>query len=201
MISLAVLSLVLISCRVYEVDPGHLVRSPQPKKDQLQQAFNKYGIRTVINLRGANPGAKWYDDEKEVTAQNAVTLVDIPMSASRLPHRRDLLKLLDTYRNSPKPILIHCLRGIDRTGEAAALYELIYMKKTKEEALKMLSLEFGYMGELFPAKKYFIKDVWVDEDWAYREYDPCSGKYKHYDVNDPVCHGGEPAKLTEADDT
>lgn len=180
--------LVLLSaCRFYEVDKGRVYRSPQPSGPQLEEWIPKYGLKTIVNLRGENPGTKWWDTENEIAKKYGVELVNIPMSAGRLPHRKDLIKLLDTFRNAPMPMLIHCQAGVDRTGEASALYEMIYMNYSKEEALKMLSLSFGHVEKFKPAKIYFIKNVWVDENWARTSYDPCKADYQYYDKNNPEC--------------
>jgi hypothetical protein len=109
------------------------------------------------------------------------------MSAERLPHRKDLIRLLDAFKNSPRPILLHCQAGVDRTGEASAIYEMLYMGKSKKEALEMLSLKFGYLESNEPAKIYFIRDVWQGETWAREQYFPCSGQYHFYDIKSSEC--------------
>lgn len=184
--SIALIALVLPACKYYEVDTAKVFRSAQPSADNIKEAANA-GIKTVINLRGPNPGHTWYDAEKEATTKAGILQIDIPMSADRLPHRRDLIKLLDAFKTVPRPMLIHCMAGVDRTGEASAIYQMLYMGKSREEALKMLSSEFMHYEVNKPAKIYFIRDVWQGEEWARNEYDPCSGKYKHYDTSHSEC--------------
>jgi hypothetical protein len=46
------------------------------------------------------------------------------LSSKRLPTRKMLLTLLDTYDRAPRPILVKCSGGQDRTSFAAALYIL-----------------------------------------------------------------------------
>lgn len=180
--------LLLISCRFYEVDPGRLYRSSQPSGAELEQYVNEAGIKTIINLRGENTGATWYDAEASVATKYNVNLVNIGMSAGRLPHRDDLIKLLDTFETAQRPMLIHCRAGVDRTGEASAIYEMLYMGKPKKEALAMLSPAFAHFEALMPAKLYFIRDLWVDEAWARDVYDPCVQNYKFYDKNNRHCN-------------
>lgn len=168
----------------HEVDPGNFYRSAQLYPWEIEEYVAEHGIKTVINLRGARPGSNWYDRETAVLEKLGAQQIDISMSASRIPHRADLLRLLEAYENAPRPILIHCRVGADRTGEAAALYQMLYMGKTKEEALKMLSFKYGHMEFVFPAKRYFIKEVWQGLDWAYNDYDPCTGEYDHYSPED-----------------
>jgi|JI10StandDraft_1071094.scaffolds.fasta_scaffold44145_4 protein tyrosine phosphatase (PTP) superfamily phosphohydrolase (DUF442 family) len=181
------LPLLLISCRFYEVDPGRLYRAPQPSEQDLEKYINENGIKTVVNLRGDGTGNTWYDNEERVLKKYNVKLVNIGMSAKRLPHKNDLIKLLDTFETAQRPILIHCRAGVDRTGEAAAIYEMLYMNKSKEEALDMLSPKFGHFEQFMPAKLYFIRELWQGEDWARDIYDPCTQDFKFYDKNDSNC--------------
>lgn len=172
----------------YEIEAGQFYRSAQLASSGFEKYVKKYGIRTVINLRGPNPTEDWYRNEVEVLRRLNVNLISIPMSASRLPHQKDLLVLLDAFQNAPRPFLVHCQAGADRTGEAAALYQMLYMGKSKTEAMRMLSIQYGHIANLKPAKDYFIKEVWQGVDWAFQTYNPCLGQYRYYDVKDPACH-------------
>lgn len=185
------------------VDAENVYRSPQLDGKQLQQLIDEKGIKTIINLRGDNPDEKWFQEEKNVADKNGLTLVNISMSARSIPHRSRLLKLLDALRDAPKPILIHCKAGVDRTGEASALYQMIYLQYSKKEALKMLSTEWGHIEKKFPAKKYFIREVWKDEEWAREHYYPCKANYKFYDKNNSECSTGKQSveNLSQAEDT
>lgn len=185
--------ILLAGCKYAEVDPGKLFRSPQLDAKQLNESIHKFGIKTIINLRGPNPGKDWYDQERQVAEAHGVKMIDIPMSAGRLPHKHDLIKLLDAYRTAARPILIHCMAGVDRTGEAAAIYMMLYMGATREESLEMLSEKFGYIESMKPAKKYFIEHLWQGEEWARKEYEPCNGQYPYYDAaNECQGHSSTP---------
>lgn len=109
------------------------------------------------------------------------------MKASRLPHREDVLKLIELYENAPRPILIHCQGGADRTGEAAAMYKIDFMNASKKEALKMQTIKYFHLKKRFPAKRYFNKDVYQGKEWAKENYRPCTQDYKYYDKNVPEC--------------
>ena len=194
------IALTLPACRYYEVEKDQVYRSPQPTAENIDSAAAA-GIKTVINLRGFNPNSPWYREEKAATQAHGMLQIDIGMSADRLPHREDLIELLDALATAPRPLLIHCMAGVDRTGEASAIYQMLYMGKTKEQALEMLSGKFGHFEGIKPAKIYFIRDLWQGEKWAREEYDPCSGEYKFYDTNAPECHGGKSLPETGSGDT
>lgn len=102
---------------------------------------------------------------------------NINMSSRRLPHKKDLVRLLNIYKHAPRPILVHCKGGADRTGEAAALWVLDQQKKRKKDALKQLSIWYWHIRFKFPSKRFFIK-LWKGRQWALHHYDPT--KYKKY---------------------
>ena len=165
---------------LHEVDPGRFYRSAQLTGAQLQHAIDAHGIRTVINLRGPDRDDRWYREERRIARENGVAHVDVLLRSRRLPHRDDLITLLDAYRDAKRPILVHCYSGADRSGQASAIYQMEYMGRSKSEALKMLSARFFHFTWLKPAMRYFI-ELYEGEAWARAEYDPCHPDYLHYD--------------------
>lgn len=171
----------------HEIDRGRFYRSAQLNQKEFNLYIQKYGIRTIISLRAAEPDEAWYKEELAVSKKNQVQHFDIPMLAEEIPHRDNLIKLLDLYKSAPRPILIHCQGGADRSGEAAAIYQMLYNHKSREEALEMLTVKYHHVEMFKPAKRYFISRLWQGEDWAYQDYNPCSGKYKYYNPKNPHC--------------
>jgi len=165
----------------HAVDEGVLYRSAQPTGGDLEMIVQKYGIKSVINLRGANAGQNWYDNELIVSEQYGLKRVDISMSAGSLPNKPDLVSLLDAFRDLPRPMLVHCKAGADRTGEAAAIFALDRMNLPKREASRQLHPYFGHIPDLCPAKTYFFNEVYQGETWARESYDPCHADYLYYD--------------------
>jgi tyrosine-protein phosphatase SIW14 len=55
----------------------------------------------------------------------------------------EIVEALKILKNSPKPILIHCNIGGDRTGTVIAMYRIIYQNWTKEKAIQEMK-EGGY---------------------------------------------------------
>lgn len=170
----------------YEVHEGNLYRSAQLSKRQFKRYIKKWKIKTIINLRGQSE-KKWYRKELEAAKEMGVEHFDIKMSAKRLPHREDLLRLIELYETAPRPILIHCQGGADRTGEASAMYKLDFMDASKKEAMKMQTIKYFHLKKRYPAKRYFIGEIYQGKEWAKDNYYPCDGKYQHYDVNNPHC--------------
>ncbi|WP_195180298.1 tyrosine-protein phosphatase [Mesorhizobium sp. INR15] len=135
---------VQLTHNVHVVEPGALYRSAQLSPTMLDEMIQAHHIRTVINLRGAAPGEAWYDQEAAAVHDAGVTLVSLPMSANREPDGALLADLIQTLRTAPRPILVHCKSGSDRTGLAAALFELLNEGKTAAEADNQLSFRYGH---------------------------------------------------------
>src|SRR3972149_7480835 len=105
----------------YEVEKNSFYRSKQLSEDRLDFYIKKYGIKTLINLRGNNQ-KKWWFKEKKVAEKNGVAFFSIAMSAVRMTKKEHLIELLKIYDTAPRPMLVHCIGGADRTGEASALW-------------------------------------------------------------------------------
>jgi protein tyrosine phosphatase (PTP) superfamily phosphohydrolase (DUF442 family) len=151
------------------VEKGKLYRSAQLSPQALKAYIKKYGIKTIINLRGEHPKEKWWRQEKSVADRYHVTLVNIPTSAVSMISKESVDKILQIFDTAPRPILVHCMAGIDRTGEVSALWVLDQQKKSKSEARKQLSMWHGHI--LYPKKDKFIES-WRGRAWFYKEYDP-----------------------------
>jgi protein tyrosine phosphatase (PTP) superfamily phosphohydrolase (DUF442 family) len=126
------------------VDPGRVIRSAQPTT-QLPQWIRAHQLRSILNLRGGSPADAWYDAEVKTARAAHVAFYDLPLSATRRPSRRDLLRLIDTINACPYPLLIHCKSGADRTGLATAVYLMIQRGESPERALRAFSLEHGHI--------------------------------------------------------
>ena len=133
-----------VTGNIHEVEPGRVYRSGQLWPSQLSSLLQEKGIRTVINLRGENPGRSWYDDEIHVTEAAGVRHVSLPMSANVEPSPELLARLIDTLGSAQQPMLIHCEAGADRSGLASALYQLINKGQSPAEADRQLSFRYGH---------------------------------------------------------
>ncbi len=171
----------------HEIEKGKFYRSAQLSAGDLEEYVKQYGIRTVINLRGENPGEEWFQNEQAVAQRLGLEFVNIAMLPNKIPSRQNLNTLLMAFATLPRPLLAHCQAGADRTGEASALYQMLYMNKSKKQALKMLTPHYGHFSFVLPAKRYFIEKLWQGVEWAQSQYEPCSGIYKYYDINSSEC--------------
>ena len=101
-----------------------------------------------------------------------VDYIHVPLSAVTMITAEQLEDLYEVFDRARKPLLIHCRRGVDRTGMVTALY-LLEKGYSKREALEMFSfIKYGYMEWLFPSPKRFI-EIYQNRFWALNEYNPC----------------------------
>lgn len=129
---------------VHAVIPGELYRSAQLSEPQIEALRAKYGIKSIINLRGENKGTQWYDDELEASRHLGINHMDFRMKSSHVLDYQNAQALVEMMRDAPKPLLVHCAAGADRTGLASALY-LAEIKKDEKSAESQLSLRYGHM--------------------------------------------------------
>ncbi|HSM95360.1 MAG TPA: hypothetical protein VLT91_04900 [Rhizomicrobium sp.] len=102
--------------------PGEAARSAQAYAGFLGPFLSAHGIRSVINLRGANETHLWWRYEKRVTAARGIAHFDAMLNSRRLPTGQMLLDLLAAFDAAPKPLLLKCSGGQDRSSFAGALY-------------------------------------------------------------------------------
>jgi protein tyrosine/serine phosphatase len=134
---------------IHTVEPGALYRSAQLGESALTDVIDDYHIRSVINLRGADPQASWYRSEIAVSRARGVLHYDLPLSANNLVDPGTLAKIAALLRQAPKPVLIHCQSGADRSGLVAAIYEYAIAARSPAEAATQLSLRYGHVPYLW----------------------------------------------------
>jgi protein tyrosine/serine phosphatase len=124
------------------VVPGRLYRCNHPTPVRLAAATRRFGLRTVINLRGRRACGSDALSRHEAT-RLGLQHIDAPFESRGAPHRERVLALAEIYRRMEEPALIHCKSGADRTGLAAAIF-LLVNNCMGAEALAQLSCRFGH---------------------------------------------------------
>jgi protein tyrosine/serine phosphatase len=146
---------------LHAVSDGVLYRSAQLSKQQFADAIHEYQLKSILNLRGAHPGESWYDDEIAASQQAGIEHYDYPMSAKRRLARDQIEPILEIVRNAPKPLLIHCRSGADRSGLVAALFRLAVEHASPEEADRQLSLRYGHFPYLTSKTGAMDESFWA----------------------------------------
>ncbi|NTJ42886.1 dual specificity protein phosphatase family protein [Agrobacterium larrymoorei] len=128
----------------HEVLPGELYRSGQPSGEDIARYAQEKGIKTIVNLRNEKREA-WYDEENEAATESGVQLIDFPLSSAKEVSLEEAQRLVQLMKDAPKPILIHCEHGANRTGLASALYMGAVAKKSEAAAEFQLSPYYGHI--------------------------------------------------------
>lgn len=135
-----------LSGNFHVVSPDKVYRAAQMDGQALARWKRVHGIASVLNLRGENDGADWYEAERAVSDRLGIAHIDFRMSASRELTDPEVRALLEIMRDAPKPMLIHCMAGADRTGIASALYVAGIEGRGEAAAETQLSLTYGHIA-------------------------------------------------------
>ncbi|WP_284758744.1 dual specificity protein phosphatase family protein [Agrobacterium sp. fls2-241-TYG-188a] len=154
--------LLLVSGNFHEVIPGQVYRSSQLSDSQLAQYVKANGIKTIINLRGENERSSWYRHETQTAEKLGVQHIDFGMSARKQLAMARMTQLAQIMRDAPKPILIHCKSGADRTGLASAIYVSRVAGLDEETAERQLSIRYGHLGIPYLSSAYAMDRSWEE---------------------------------------
>jgi protein tyrosine phosphatase (PTP) superfamily phosphohydrolase (DUF442 family) len=130
------------------VGTGRIYRSAQLDRESLLRVIQERGIKSIMNLRGPGP-EDWYNAETNATQRLGLKHIDFTLSAGEELTDVQMDELMAQIENAPKPMLIHCKNGSDRTGLAGALYLYKVEGQTAETAGRELSISHGHFPYLF----------------------------------------------------
>lgn len=181
----------------HSIVPGRVYRSSQPSPADLERASREYGVRTVVNLRGSNAAFPWFREEARATHRLGMAQEDLCFSSYRLPAPHEVRHLLEVFDRAAPPLLIHCRRGADRTGLAAAVYVLAQTEAGLAEAHRQLSWRYGHlsMGHTRHLRTFLeLYEEWLRSEG--RDHSPV--EFRRW-VADGYCPGGCRAVLEPLD--
>ncbi len=119
----------------HQVDTG-IYRSGQPDSDEFQELEGR-GIKSVLNLR------RHHRDEEKLQ-KTGLVLYELPLNAGSLSES-ELRTALLIIKHAPKPLLIHCLHGSDRTGAVVAAYRITEQGWSVDQAVdELMEEKYGH---------------------------------------------------------
>ena len=127
---------------------SEIFRSGQPETEELIALAESHKLRSILNLR------KFHSDRRKVAAANAqlpvpLKLYEIPLNTGSI-NEAHLLRILTVIRDAPKPLLIHCWHGSDRTGCAVAAYRIVFENWSVENAIaELMKPEYGHHKTIY----------------------------------------------------
>jgi protein tyrosine/serine phosphatase len=148
--------------------PGGLFRCSNPSPGQIRRYQKKYGIKTIINLRGEDTTLR-YALEEQACEDLGVRLVNFKGIWSRsAPNPVAIKEMREIFNRIEYPALLHCKSGADRAGFASALYRLFRLGEPVSEAMRELDWRYGHIR----ASKTGVLDAFFDEYLAYNAKQP-----------------------------
>jgi len=125
---------------LYKVD-DNLFRSEQPTKIGMKE-LQELGVKTILNVRNLR------NDICEAKS------TDLILRRKRINtwtiNYDEVVSALKIIQESPKPVLIHCKHGSDRTGCIVAAYRVSFQNWTKEDAIsEFKSGGYGFHEDAF----------------------------------------------------
>jgi protein tyrosine phosphatase (PTP) superfamily phosphohydrolase (DUF442 family) len=194
----------LLRGNFHVVTAGEIYRSAQPSVGDLDALARDYGIRTVLNLRGANPSEAWYRDEVAASRALGLRHYDVALRAYQLPRIGDLLKLVEVLQSAPRPLLLHCELGADRSGLASALAVILDEDASLDEARGQFSWRYLVYSKASVGRRVFdLYQGWLRSTglthsrerllyWIRSVYQDSDGnvRFNINDINDQVWHPG-----------
>ena len=104
------------------VVPGEAARAMQAWAGGVKPFLGRRGIRAIINLRGRNDDLSWWKKETADARALGIAHLDAMLDSRKLPTREMLVILIESFDRAPRPFLLKCSGGQDRTSFAAAIY-------------------------------------------------------------------------------
>jgi len=141
-----------------------LICGDQPDRQQLRRLHELHGVRTVVNLRGAEPGEAWFEEERRAVEAIGARWVHIDTTSRAAPPPEDLARFFDVVEDPESwPVYVHCQMGMHRTGLMCAVYRRQYQGWTAERALQeMRSRGFDIGKGDRSAARAFIREYEPD---------------------------------------
>ena len=133
----------VLGSNLHAVVPGAIYRSAQLDPEELTAVAASLGLASVLAVRAARPNKDWYVEEVRVARQLDLRLTNIDFDADRMPSRQRLRELVDELDDAPRPLLLHCRAGVERSGLASAV-ALLLEGASLEAARDQFSLRFGF---------------------------------------------------------
>jgi protein tyrosine/serine phosphatase len=166
---LLVLSIVsiLISCgsetiaQTVKIPNFHYVNDNIYRSGELTAAnlptVKAQGIKSIISMK---TDIKDISIEREFSKANGIDFINIPINIL-IYNDANKQKFKDVYKMitiMPRPLLVHCSRGSDRTGVAISMVRILINKWSYKKAIdEMYGYDFNPM--FFMWHVFFLKDL------------------------------------------
>jgi undecaprenyl-diphosphatase len=142
------------------VTKSRIYRSAQLDSSELTRYIKRYHIKSILNLRGSSKDAGWYQQERRIADRFGIAHFDCHLSASEEVFVANLRRIINLIKMAPKPILIHCRAGADRTGLIAATWKLAGEGEPRAKAYEQLSIRYGHVPGFWDGTQAMDRSFW-----------------------------------------
>lgn len=143
------------------VTRGVLYRSSTLPRHELDLAYRRTGMRTIVVLREwtDTANASWDDVEREFAVAHGIDLIFLPLRARQMPSPEDVRRFLAIVTNAAaQPVLVHCEFGVIRTGMMVAAYQVLVEARDGQQVLQNLPM-FGRHLPAHPEISNFVRSL------------------------------------------
>ena len=154
----------------YWVEENKLMAGPHPlygiayDDDIVAAALHDIGVRTIINLT-ENEYALVFPDNFRETPENKISLLHFPIKDMGVPDRVTMCRILDaideSIRNN-KPVYVHCMAGIGRTGTVVGCYLIRRGLANDADVFKVISKK----RRMTVHSLYESPETWVQKEFV-----------------------------------
>jgi len=131
------------------VDEGILYRSGQNGARGLEKIEAAAHIRTIVDLCQEKRDTREAREERQFARERGINYIHLPVPHGMVNADREILKFFDIMDDKKNhPVLVHCWKGVKRTGVMVAVYKMEYHRIPLEQALEEMPA-FGRELERF----------------------------------------------------
>lgn len=143
-------------------------RSSQPTMWQLRRMVKKYGIKTIVNLKGPNERSAYWAFEREQCEKLGIKLVDVNIASRSIPDAARIRRAKEVFESIEYPMWMHCKAGADRTGLYATLYQHFRQGIPIEQTDQLKLWPYGHIKHSKAGKI----DYYLEQYLTYRKEHP-----------------------------
>ena len=143
-------------------------RSSQPTMWQLRRTVKKYGIKTILNLKGVNENSAYLAFEREQVEKLGIKMVDVEIFSRETPDPARVRRAKEVFESIEYPMWMHCKAGADRTGVYATFFQHFHLHIPIEETDQLKFWPYGHSRHSNAGKI----DNYLDHYVAYHQEHP-----------------------------
>jgi protein tyrosine phosphatase (PTP) superfamily phosphohydrolase (DUF442 family) len=137
-------------------------RSAQPTPSQIKKYSQKYGIKTILNLKGRNPKGPYWEFEKEMCDKLGIKIVNIGIKSRGIPSKEQIQEAKEVFESIEYPMWMHCKAGSDRTGIYANLFQHFHLKMPIQETNQLSFWPFGHVKQTKAGQVDFYFEKYIE---------------------------------------